>query len=275
MIKKYKIMILTALIATPILANSCVNHNYSPKLELSIDKNLDIINPKVNEAQIKTKKILENLLSYVFLPTQQVQKVNFLEDQTSKNKKKEFVKKYKEIKDKNGDITKLLNENWYFVLTNLNLFQGEFERFLTFPPKNGGQHSDLFLKRVEGQPYASNMYFNDSLLDDLIVGDESLELPNTTILYLKKDKMVFRLIIDNAQTAPHIDFNGTYWGFARSKTDVISLKLISDIVHSAYVHGYQEGYDRFENDIVKRYRYSYPAIMHLVLREEVFKNDKS
>nr|WP_307911305.1 hypothetical protein [Mycoplasmopsis bovis] len=56
-----------------------------------------------------------------------------------------------------------------------------------------------------------------------------------------------------------------------SQDTKISIKLISDIIHSGTYHKDQNGFNSFEEDLVKN-NYSYPFISTLTLGENA--NDK-
>ncbi|MEE3928455.1 aromatic motif membrane protein [Mycoplasmopsis ciconiae] len=269
---KFKILSLfLALSHLPFVTLSCSNsESFSNISHKYIDNSLNF-NPK-KEDQINNSQILDVLLKSAF-KNKNAQRIKFLDEQNSKNKKSAFIKKYNELIQKYDqkvegslqEINDLFSNNWYFILNNLDLFNGQYEKILIFESwHNKGRHSQSYLDFANNSFKPQKYIINDSKLEKIQEGDESFEIPDSEYFYLLKDKMVFRIQVKNTG---EVILSPFVWTFVNAKNS-ISLKFISDIVHGAYIHGDQKSYDEFENDLVKKYKAGVPLIYMLRLKNE-------
>lgn len=264
----------------PIFVTSCADLSNNSQLE-------KIIQPKYNndldpatQEKAKSEKILDSIVEQVF--PNYARKVEFLKTQNNTKNIKAFFEKYKEISEEfseaqknlsdTSEIVSRLNElaskNWLIVLRNITKFRAIFDSWLTFPQNKAGSHSQKYLDSLKKLKEPSPKLFSTNYWEELIEGDESAEFANTTILYLKKQNIFLRMSISDALTDnPIFNFPGQLWYFPKSNAINISTKILTDIVHSAYIHGDQIGYDRFEDDMVKKYRYGEPANFILLSKD--------
>ncbi|MBW0596096.1 hypothetical protein MADP07_00419 [Mycoplasma anatis] len=292
MIKKRKfILLLLSLFGVGSIV-SCNNQaEIKNSLSKIIDEKYDYIDKLESVEEQRTTKILNDLLDKVFADNL-VERREFLDQQNDVNYQKEILKKLQELLDEaknqsnsiidqevktkfidnfyENKIFPLYSENWYFILKNINLFYGEFYNWLTIPKddNSGSYHSEKFLSSLRDLKTPKNVIFINSILDKLEEGEESAESYSNYIFYLSKNKIIFRIKISRNSTSKNkLTIEPWIWYFPFSKTNNISIKLISNILHSAYVHGDQIGFDRFESDLVEKLRYGVPSKIILKIKD--------
>ncbi|SYV93927.1 Uncharacterised protein [Mycoplasmoides gallisepticum] len=112
------------------------------------------------------------------------------------------------------------------------------------------------------------MNFSNTYLDDIKLGDESREIGDNDVYYLKKDKLVLRFLIRTV-SAPIsgvvLSYLPIYFGASRAKN--ISLNLISSVIHSGFIHRYETGLQQYEVDMPIKQRYGYPAFVFNFLKK--------
>lgn len=264
----------------PIFLTSCTDLSNNSKLEKIIQPKYNNNLDQATKEKLKSEKILDSIVDQVF--PNYARKVEFLKSQNNEKNIKAFFEKYKEISQELSEAKKnlsdtseilsrlneLANKNWLIILRNISKFQAIFDSWLTFPQDKTGYHSQQYLDSLKKLKEPSPKLFSTNYWEELIEGDESAEFANTTILYLKKQNIFLRMKISDALTDnPKFNFPGQLWYFPRSNAINISTKILTDIVHSAYIHGDQIGYDRFEDDMVKKYRYGEPANFILLSKD--------
>ncbi|SJZ41085.1 aromatic motif membrane protein [Mycoplasmopsis verecunda] len=158
-----------------------------------------------------------------------------------------------------------LSKNWYFVLNNLDKFDWKFVDWVLDPyiPARGGHLvSQDYENNVNKEQKFAILNFKNTFLDDIKLGDESPEIGDNEAYYIKKDKLVFRILIRNISNEisnVELSYMGIYYG--NSKNNNISLNLISQTIHSGFIHGYESGLKQFEIDMPIKQRYGYPAFV--------------
>ncbi|WP_406616794.1 aromatic motif membrane protein [Mycoplasmopsis adleri] len=278
---------LASLITIPISAMtiSCTYYGNKDKLLLYIDKSKDVMPLSIDYKEKRTQENIDQLIKATF-PSEE-KKIEYLNKfknpkylKQMKDKFSSFFKEYKEIKKNNNpdgidrlvsEMKDFYNENWYYILTNLDKFELVFYKWLAFPDYKDGKHSDEYKNRIENMSIEyddlKKIQMHDNYLGTMIEGDESAELSNKTIYYLAKKNLVFRISINDITTEqPTMQFNPYVWGFPYITNRDVSLKLITDLVHSAYIHRFQDGFDRFEKDMVENLRYGVPGIFLLMYK---------
>lgn len=293
MSRKYKILTTLLSLFSVVFLSSCKDSGIEIRNSLSkiVDNKFDYIEKEDNLEVKRTEKILNDLLDKVFADNI-IQKTEFLNNQNNKNYQNEQLKKLKfmfeqcqneiglisdpneqkkkEIEFYEKNIFPFYSENWYFILKNLNIFYVHFYDWLTIPENQdlNSSHSEEFLESLKNLKLPDDAWLTSSLLDKLEEGEESAESYSNYIFYLSKGKIIFRIKIDKNSTKNNkLEIEPWIWYFSFSKTNNISIKLISNILHSAYVHGDQIGYDRFESDLVKKLRYGVPSKIILKIKD--------
>ncbi|MFV8400861.1 aromatic motif membrane protein [Mycoplasma sp. 2634B] len=159
----------------------------------------------------------------------------------------------------------LINQNWYFILNNLDKFDWNFVAmaFNPYMPTNNQETlKKEYITAAKAQKPFTTLNFKDTYLDDIKLGDESPEIGDNEAYYIKKDKLVFRLLIKNISSnisQVDLSFVGIYFGAAQAKT--ISLNLISQTIHSGFIHHYESGLKQYQEDMPIKQRYGYPAFV--------------
>ncbi|QNM93826.1 hypothetical protein H9M94_00940 [Mycoplasma sp. Pen4] len=163
----------------------------------------------------------------------------------------EYVKQYRDF----------FYKNWYFILNNLNLFQFTFIDWVRNPIFTSSKLSDDYLNRLkELKPYPV-LRFADTYIDEMKIGDESSELSNSDIYYLRKGKLVFRIQITYSTEIPVVKLEPINIYFGGSITNNISLNLLSSSIHSGFIHDYEVGLIQFERDMVNKLGYKEPTFV--------------
>ncbi|UWV78035.1 hypothetical protein NWE59_03550 [Mycoplasmopsis felis] len=82
------------------------------------------------------------------------------------------------------------------------------------------------------------------------------------IYYIRKDKLIFRIIINQTDTEnPLISIKAMNWYFGNSKANVLSLQVISSVIHALFIHQWRNSNNEFENIMVKKQKYGEPAFV--------------
>ncbi|TPE57573.1 hypothetical protein FJO69_01415 [[Mycoplasma] falconis] len=272
---------------TPAIAScliSCTNYGERDKLKDLIPTDRNVIQQVGDKEQKHTNAIIDQLLNFVF-KNNKARLTTYLNQQNDSEYQKEIKAKFiaiaKEFNNENiknnfeakenivNKYYNFYNQNWLFILRNLKNFEGEFVKWVVFPNgSEGGKHSKEYLQHLKEIDTPNNIDFKNNYLKQLKEGDESAELANKKVLYLKKDKALFRLDIDRTLTEnPIMNFQNLFWYFPNAKNDNISIPLVSDIVHFAYLHGFQIGFEHFEKDMVVKNKYGEPAYYTLIYKE--------
>ncbi len=265
--------------------------NVSSALSLHIPKQFDII-PQVTSKKDKvTENIIKSLLTLTF-EDDIVRKNEYIKSQEDEeklfNEVKELSKKIplfvkKTNNDKPGkdhfdivekhyeELNNFYSKNWLFMLKNIDKFVIRPFKVWTLKPSGNAKHTDSFLSTSESQnPGLDGFSFFNKNLDSLVQGSESAHTPGQKVMYIKKDKLIIRVIISKDDKNPFKIDKFIHFSLHLKDTK-ISIKLISDIIHSGIYHKDQNGFISFEKDLVES-NYSYPFISTLTLGENT--NDK-
>ncbi|QCZ36517.1 hypothetical protein FG904_00580 [Mycoplasma nasistruthionis] len=160
-------------------------------------------------------------------------------------------------------------KNWLFVLKNLNLFNWTFAEWFTNPLNSDGiKPSEEYLNNLKTLKPYSPYSVTDNYLDELIIGQESSELPNAVAIYIRKGKLIFRFIIENIEPDQigKVNLKPLNYYFGASKANVISLNQISNIIHQGYIHENRSQIDELENKLIKEGRYGEPAMVFPIIK---------
>ncbi|ACU78940.1 aromatic motif membrane protein [Mycoplasma mycoides] len=213
------------------------------------------INVSINDVkENQTKEMIDVLLANTF-KNHLAQQEQFIKSQTKENnikelflKAKELSEEYKKNQDQNN-INKLFDfysTNWLFLLNNISKFEYKALDFWKLEPVN--QHSKDFLKKTKKENLLNKTFnFNDNYFNKYLLGEESKHGTNN-IYYLRKDKLIFRLLISKKEPKVVID---KIILFNQSKHNTISLEVISNILH-AVIHKDQV-HSTFEREIIGEY----------------------
>ncbi|MDJ1648675.1 aromatic motif membrane protein [Mycoplasma phocimorsus] len=283
--KVKKLLSLTTLIS-PLVTISCINTSNSEKLAHLIDKQYDYYPNKVSTKEEKTQEIIEKVTKLVF-GTNAVERTTFLNIQNSaqhdeymKAELNKFKMKYTTAKRRisKEDLeaySNLISKNWLWVFKHIGKFSLSFYEWLLYPDKGkGGKHSPEYIEYINDLDYPdvslSSNYgkiFATNIFDEVVEGEESNELGDVTILYIRKANNVFRLRIDHVTN--ELKMNAYVWGFPRKATSSnISLRVINNIAHAALVHGFNFGFKEFEDAYINKVRYGAPAKLLLLWNGE-------
>ncbi|AWX42857.1 Uncharacterised protein [Metamycoplasma cloacale] len=279
---KIKNLIITATLCTlPLCTISCKNYSNQNKkiLKNLLNPDDDVKNSNVIQDDAKrTKIIIEDILLKIFknnqlLKTKYLNQQNDLEYQIELLKQitelTKIIKENKQNRNKIEELNNLYSTNWYFIFNNLNKFELVFKEWFILPAVENSSMSNEYIQHISTLNEVNTHSFDNNYLEKLEEGEESAESVNSSILYLLKDNGIFRFrIINESSENPIMKFNSENLFFPNFQGDYVSLQLISNIFHSAVIHGIQNGYDRFENDVIKKKKYNEPATMLLLLKED-------
>ncbi|QVK05171.1 aromatic motif membrane protein [Mycoplasma mycoides] len=213
------------------------------------------INVSINDVkENQTKEMIDVLLANTF-KNHLAQQEEFIKSQTKENnikelflKAKELSEEYKKNQDQNN-INKLFDfysTNWLFLLNNISKFEYKALDFWKLEPVN--QHSKDFLNKTKKENLLDKTFnFNDNYFNKYLLGEESKHGTNN-IYYLRKDKLIFRLLISKKEPKVVID---KIILFNQSEHNTISLEVISNILH-AVIHKDQV-HSTFEREIIGEY----------------------
>ncbi|WLP85922.1 aromatic motif membrane protein [Mycoplasma seminis] len=170
-----------------------------------------------------------------------------------------------------SEFKNFISENWYFILNNLDKFDWKFISwaFNPYSPTSKAQIvSDEFIQKAQNTMPYPTLNFKDSFLTDIKKGDESAEIGDNEVYYLKKDKLVFRIMIHDIShdiSSVSLSFVGLYFGGSKAKD--ISLNLVSQTIHTGFIHQYESGIKQYEQDMVVKQQYGYPAFVFPFAKE--------
>lgn len=213
------------------------------------------INVSINDVkENQTKEMIDVLLANTF-KNHLAQQEQFIKSQTKENNIKELFLKAKELSEEykknqnQNNINKLFDfysTNWLFLLNNISKFEYKALDFWKLEPVN--QHSKDFLKKTKKENLLNKTFnFNDNYFNKYLLGEKSKHGTNN-IYYLRKDKLIFRLLISKKEPKVVID---KIILFNQSKHNTISLEVISNILH-AVIHKDQV-HSTFEREIIGEY----------------------
>ena len=264
-------------VISPVFSISCANVSNEEKLEKLVDKTYDFYPNKISTKEEKTQQNIEKIIKLVF-GTDNVKKTAFLNTQNSEQhnqymiqKLNEFKEKYKSnktsfLKQQLEAYNKLMSDNWLWVFKNIGKFSLSFYEWLLYPDKGkGGSHSqkykdylsDLDYPEVDSESNYGKLFANN-IIDEVIESEESAEISDVTILYIRKGSNIFRVRID--QINKKLSLDSYLWGFPRKQTSSSpSLRVVNSIAHAALVHGFEYGFKEFEQAYIEKLRYGAPA----------------
>nr|VZK65698.1 hypothetical protein MF5292_00876 [Mycoplasma feriruminatoris]VZR75841.1 hypothetical protein MF5294_00874 [Mycoplasma feriruminatoris]VZR98609.1 hypothetical protein MF5293_00871 [Mycoplasma feriruminatoris] len=213
------------------------------------------INISVDDVKSSQTKEMINVLLGTSFKNNLAELDKFSKSQTEEKSTKELFKKAKELtkayKDKQ-DQTNLKNlfdfysTNWLFLINNISKFEYKPLDFWKLNPEN--KHSKEFLNKTKKENLPKNNFkFQDNYFNKYTLGEESKHGSNN-VYYLRKDKLIFRLLVSKNDTKVIID---KIILFNESEHNTISLDLISNILH-AIIHK-DEVHATFEKEIVGEY----------------------
>ncbi|BAP39367.1 aromatic motif membrane protein [Metamycoplasma canadense] len=279
-----KFILLSSPIITPLLTISlvsCIESNQNV-LEAEIPGGFKFIPSTYDPKETKTANYIEFLLKKQFR-NNEVEKAKFLKNQQDEKKLFEEIKKISEDYKNNkldfelskkfiNDIKNFYSKNWLFMLKNIEKFNWQHLEWWKFEPTENAKHSDEFLNKLSELSNADDYFFYTNYWDELKEGDESAESPND-VFYLKKDKMIIRILISKNKEGNKSLFFDKIILFPKARNNKIVIKLISDTVHNAIIHGFQAGYNTFEKDIFKNF--GHPALGLLLVKEIEGENNEN
>nr|VZR98666.1 hypothetical protein MF5295_00880 [Mycoplasma feriruminatoris] len=213
------------------------------------------INISVDDVKSSQTKEMINVLLGTSFKNNLAELDKFSKSQTEEKSTKELFKKAKELtktyKNKQ-DQTNLKNlfdfysTNWLFLINNISKFEYKPLDFWKLEPEN--KHSQTFLDKTKKENLPKNNFkFQDNYFNKYTLGEESKHGSNN-VYYLRKDKLIFRLLVSKNDTKVIID---KIILFNESEHNTISLDLISNILH-AIIHK-DEVHATFEKEIVGEY----------------------
>ncbi|UKS54523.1 aromatic motif membrane protein [Mycoplasma feriruminatoris] len=213
------------------------------------------INISVDDVKSSQTKEMINVLLGTSFKNNLAELDKFSKSQTEEKSTKELFKKAKELtkayKNKQ-DQTNLKNlfdfysTNWLFLINNISKFEYKPLDFWKLEPTE--KHSKEFLDKTKKENLPKNNFkFQDNYFNKYTLGEESKHGSNN-VYYLRKDKLIFRLLVSKNDTKVIID---KIILFNESEHNTISLDLISNILH-AIIHK-DEVHATFEKEIVGEY----------------------
>ncbi|TKA59373.1 hypothetical protein MBOVa_2500 [Mycoplasmopsis bovis 8790] len=293
-IKKLIFVAPVSVVPIAISSVSCIKTsdlNVSSTLSLHIPKQFDIIPQVTSKKDEVTDNIIKSLLTLTF-EDDIVRKNEYIKSQENEEKLFNEVKELSKripffVKKKNNDkpgkdhfdimakhyeeLNNFYSKNWLFMLKNIDKFVIRPFKVWTLEPSGSAKHTDDFINKSKDQnPGLDSFSFFNKNLDSLVQGGESTHTPGRKVMYIKKDKLIIRAIISKDDQNPFKIDKFIHFSL-HSKDTKISIKLISDIIHSGTYHQDPNGFISFEEDLVKS-NYSYPFISTLTLGENT--NDK-
>ncbi|MCU4706625.1 aromatic motif membrane protein [Mycoplasma sp. CSL7503-lung] len=247
---------------------SCINSSENSQLKNKIPTGFEFVPNNLNPQEIATNEIIDNLVNLRFRDDE-VGKVNFLNSQKNEeelfNQFSELSRKYLEFKTDEGLnlLRSFYTNNWLFVIKNIEKFSWTYSNWWTFPELETAKHTEEFFARLDKQSRPDNLKFFDNYWDQLREGDESFESPND-VYYLRKGRILIRVLISkNNDENKVLTFDKIAY-FSRSRTQNISIKLVSDAYHNGIVHRQQQGFDSFEKEVIDNF--GFPALGALVYK---------
>ncbi|QSB07685.1 hypothetical protein JS510_01005 [Mycoplasma tauri] len=273
MSKRNKIIISSSLII-PILPltfsmASCIRTEKN-LIKAPMPKGFEFVPYSVNKKQVITDKLINNILEKQF-KLDEASKVNFLNSQKNEealfNEFYQLTEMYISSGGKSENLENLnifYSKNWLFVLKNITQFEWRHIDYWSFEPKEKTKHSDEFIEKIKWMEHPRKQIFLDNYFDELYEGEESRE-SNQDVFYLKKGKMVIRILISRNNGVSQLTFDKIIH-FTKARSNKISIRLISSAVHNGIIHEQQAGYDVFEKDIITNF--GYPSLGVLLVKEK-------
>ncbi|MBN4083673.1 hypothetical protein JXZ92_02465 [Mycoplasma sp. CSL10137] len=274
-------------ILMPLSSVSCADFSQSSRNKLSQKiLLLDEVSEKtIDKNKTKTEDILNRILNQLFKGNK-IKILDFLNSQKINEKiiLEKFIQNQKEfsnLDDNNSRIEfakkqrEFFSKNWYFFLTHINQFEFNFLEYVFDGLQNGNTASEEYKKIIQNKKNVDTFSFQNIFLEKIRVGDESIEISNTNIYYILKEKMVFRLSVNDLdQDQPTINILPMIWYFPESKAKSISLALVSSIVHTLFIHNYPSAFSEFEEVMVKEQRYGSPIFVFPTILFKGAENEK-
>ncbi|UWV81733.1 aromatic motif membrane protein [Mycoplasmopsis cynos] len=194
----------------PVLTFSCADYSKQNELNRLISK-YDEVSTVLDTNNLRnTNEILDRLLNDAF-KSDQTKIVEYKKQQI--DNKDKILKEYFELtKDFSKSSSKkefalkqseFFSNNWYFFLTNLDKFEFNFVEYIYTDLSKGYKTSDEYKKIIDlktAKGGHKKFSFFDSYLDEIREGIEAKELGDATVYYVKKDRLVFRIIVDNLRS---------------------------------------------------------------------------
>ncbi|MCE6115310.1 aromatic motif membrane protein [Mycoplasmopsis agalactiae] len=289
--KNRNFALISPLVIMPVAVSavSCIktsNLSTSSNLLQHIPKEYDIIPQVLSNKEVVTENIIKSLLSLTFeddivkkneyVKSQEDEKRLFSEIKELSEKVPYFVRKGKNqkpghdhlemVKNHKEELNNFYSKNWLFMLKNIDKFAVRPFEVWTLEKTDNAEHSSEFLNKSKDQnPGIDSFSFVNKNLDSLIQGGESAHTPGKKVMYIKKDKLIIRVVISKDSQYPFKIDKFIHFSLY-SRDNKISMKFISDIIHSAIYHKDPKGYESFEEDLVKK-NYNYPFLSTLTLKE--------
>ncbi|UWD34577.1 aromatic motif membrane protein [Mesomycoplasma molare] len=259
---------------------SCANYSNQFYLNSLVSNDDSVASPSTNNEKNIHNSIINNLLSMAFKNNQE--KILDYKNSQNKNSKSLFnqynnisklffaSENKKEFAQQQQDF---FTKNWYFILNNLDKFQFNFVEFVTSDLSKNYSTSEEYKQKVKIKEL-NNKYepftFENTYLESLREGVESAELGDSLVYYIRKNKLVFRVLINNLRAQgnePEVLLKPLNWNFSESKANIISPLLISNVVHQLFIHNYPSGKDEFEIEMVEKQKYGSPVFVFPTLKE--------
>ncbi|WFQ93917.1 membrane protein [Mycoplasma feriruminatoris] len=213
------------------------------------------INISVDDVKSSQTKEMINVLLGTSFKNNLAELDKFSKSQTEEKSTKELFKKakgltkaYKNKQDQTNlkNLFDFYSTNWLFLINNISKFEYKPLDFWKLNPEN--KHSKEFLNKTKKENLPKNNFkFQDNYFNKYTLGEESKHGSNN-VYYLRKDKLIFRLLVSKNDTKVIID---KIILFNESEHNTISLDLISNILH-AIIHK-DEVHATFEKEIVGEY----------------------
>ncbi|QGZ97589.1 hypothetical protein GE118_02110 [Mycoplasma sp. NEAQ87857] len=276
-------------LGTSLSAISCVNYSKVSQSFKFVDSDFDeVINN--NQEIDKQNKLTKAILNKIY-KSNSAAKLLFINQQKSPTINqifKDWSVKYNEVATKlktinidnneyqalehqqtqlQDELNQLINQNWLFVLNNLSKFKLTFKFWFNNPLNNNAHLDKEYLINLLAKPRVKDISLNDAKISDFIEGEESKELRNTQVLYVLINNSVWRISINNLNNQPYVKFHPELWTFDKAKRP-ISLNLISNIIHSGFIHNDKEIINKWITDLVDKQLYGDAASMQLIYDEK-------
>ncbi|WP_347938311.1 aromatic motif membrane protein [Mycoplasma feriruminatoris] len=213
------------------------------------------INISVDDVKSSQTKEMINVLLGTSFKNNLAELDKFSKSQTEEKSTKELFKKakgltkaYKNKQDQTNlkNLFDFYSTNWLFLINNISKFEYKPLDFWKLEPTE--KHSKEFLDKTKKENLPKNNFkFQDNYFNKYTLGEESKHGSNN-VYYLRKDKLIFRLLVSKNDTKVIID---KIILFNESEHNTISLDLISNILH-AIIHK-NEVHATFEKEIVGEY----------------------
>ncbi|WP_434325786.1 aromatic motif membrane protein [Mycoplasma leachii] len=240
------------------------------ELLLKIPTGFEVSGVDYNSKAEKTKSIINNIKNLVF-GNNKNEELIFVESQ---KKEKELLKEAKTLSEKYlhskstedySNLINFFNKNWLFALSNIEKFNLNFHKYWYFEQdaKSDAEHTADFLNKVRNKtPNETNFSIKSKYFNHFQIGEESKHSDNN-FLYIRQSKIIFRIVVSKLKESKQnyeLKFDKIIF-FPDSNTERISVQTISDTIHVALYHHNEEGYKKFERDIVGEYGLAWDSIL--------------